>query len=643
MAASCFADGSMGAEYENSLFSSSLSDIFTQKLRMAAHNNSLYGHSFDNVASHYEEEGPFESLEEMEAQTIRNLLPNDEDLFSAVTSNGLHDPVVQSNSGDDELEFFNSIGGMDLGDDKRGNQECVRHVQHNSPPIIPTNRLPGANVHRRALSNGTAMDVQSAVQASFIDSARQYGITSNLPSLVKSESTGQLSSFHEFGHLQGHMNFNVQGSPTSQLHSLPQYHDGSISSFHGNPLGPIARNINHKRAEIFDNGPVYRLNPNGHSVKLNDQGVFGTTASLPGNHYASSNSYLARPPGMMWQNSPSFVNGVGTSHPNMKTHGLPRGPSFLPNAFAPININQHVESAPVVNHSLWERRRTYTGASPDASAFHQGSLGSMRLNAPLQSMEFMPHNIFQHNGMELLTPTKSPGLQAHHQRVMHPGKGQMIHMMNAIDSPHERVRSRRNEGCASPADKKLYELDIDHILRGEDSRTTLMIKNIPNKYTSKMLLGAIDEHHRGTYDFIYLPIDFKNKCNVGYAFINMIDPKFIVPFYKAFNGKKWEKFNSEKVASLAYARIQGKSALVSHFQNSSLMNEDKRCRPILFNTDGPNVGDQIPFPMGGNVRTRSGKARTINIQGENPRDNLINGEDHSSNGEASSKDSEEGI
>ncbi|KAL3631533.1 hypothetical protein CASFOL_024517 [Castilleja foliolosa] len=168
------------------------------------------------------------------------------------------------------------------------------------------------------------------------------------------------------------------------------------------------------------------------------------------------------------------------------------------------------------------------------------------------------------------------------------------------DGLMDRVRSSRRPESGGQMDinKKQFQLDLEKIANGDDSRTTLMIKNIPNKYTSKMLLAAIDETHKGTYDFLYLPIDFKNKCNVGYAFINMVSPSHIITFYEAFNGKKWEKFNSEKVASLAYARIQGKVALVSHFQNSSLMNEDKRCRPILFQSEGQETADLDSFPSG---------------------------------------------
>lgn len=159
-------------------------------------------------------------------------------------------------------------------------------------------------------------------------------------------------------------------------------------------------------------------------------------------------------------------------------------------------------------------------------------------------------------------------------------------------------RSRRVDYSVNQiGNNKQYQLDLDKIVSGEDTRTTLMIKNIPNKYTSKMLLAAIDESHTGTYDFVYLPIDFKNKCNVGYAFINMVSPSHIISFYEAFNGKKWEKFNSEKVATLAYARIQGQVALITHFQNSSLMNEDKWCRPILFQSEaqGNDNQDSIPY------------------------------------------------
>ncbi|KAL1200678.1 Protein MEI2-like 3 [Cardamine amara subsp. amara] len=164
--------------------------------------------------------------------------------------------------------------------------------------------------------------------------------------------------------------------------------------------------------------------------------------------------------------------------------------------------------------------------------------------------------------------------------------------MASIEDPLEDGRSQQFDGNINQIDRKnQFQLDLSKIMSSEDSRTTLMIKNIPNKYSRNMLLAAIDEKNSGTYDFLYLPIDFKNKCNVGYAFINMVSPKFIIALYEAFNGKKWDKFNSEKVASLAYARIQGKTALIAHFQNSSLMNEDRRCQPIVFD------GSESSYPI----------------------------------------------
>lgn len=145
----------------------------------------------------------------------------------------------------------------------------------------------------------------------------------------------------------------------------------------------------------------------------------------------------------------------------------------------------------------------------------------------------------------------------------------------------------------------MFALDINKVQRGEDKRTTLMIKNIPNKYNQDMLLETIDKYIlAGSYDFLYLPIDFKNQCNVGYAFINMTSPESIIPLYQHFHQRKWERFNSEKIAHISYARIQGRQALIDHFRNSSLMHEDPRFQPILLGLgdDGRVRPEALPAP-----------------------------------------------
>ncbi|XP_044502056.1 protein MEI2-like 1 isoform X2 [Mangifera indica] len=469
-----------------------------------------------------------------------------------------------------------------------------------------------------SINTGSIQALHSALQPpanAFTESHQSSSVPNNLPSPARVASIGKHFGLHEANHSLEEMKFNNQ-HPNFHPHSFPE----CDSLANGIPYNSHSAtgNAAQKISEGLDNRHIRGVSSNGHLMEPSG-GVFGSSGngnySVHGNPFVwnNSNSHQQHPSSpMVWSNSPSFLNGLHASHiPHMP--GFPSGPTLMLNTASPVH--HHIGSAPAVNPAPWDRQHAYAGESPETSNFLLGSLRSVGIpvRSPSHPMDIASHNIFSHGG-NCVDMTKNAGLRSP-QQMCHffPGRNPIISMQASFESPNERVRNfsyRRNETNSNHADKKQYELDIDRILRGEDSRTTLMIKNIPNKYTSKMLLAAIDEHCRGTYDFIYLPIDFKNKCNVGYAFINMVDPRQIIPFHQAFSGKKWEKFNSEKVASLAYARIQGKAALIAHFQNSSLMNEDKRCRPILFHTDGPNAGDPEPFPMGTNIRSRLGKPRS---------------------------------
>ena len=152
--------------------------------------------------------------------------------------------------------------------------------------------------------------------------------------------------------------------------------------------------------------------------------------------------------------------------------------------------------------------------------------------------------------------------------------------------------STLNEAAAPPvsvrAESVEFDIKIDAIQADKDARTTLMIRNIPNKYSQKILLRLIDLRFRDKYDFFYLPIDYKHRCNVGYAFINFTAAAYkegIVEFFRLFNEKRWEKFNSEKVCKISYARLQGQDALLEHFKSSSVMQQHKQLRPFFVKAD----------------------------------------------------------
>ena len=143
-------------------------------------------------------------------------------------------------------------------------------------------------------------------------------------------------------------------------------------------------------------------------------------------------------------------------------------------------------------------------------------------------------------------------------------------------------------------------IHLENILKLKDKRTTLIIRNIPNKYTIKLLTKEINQHFYGKFDVIYLPLDYINKTNLGYGFINFIDPIHIIYFYDEFIGKKWNNFNSNKKCNLAYAKIQGKNEILKYIykkNNTNIITSIGSNNHIFYLENCQIICNEIEIPL----------------------------------------------
>ena len=147
-------------------------------------------------------------------------------------------------------------------------------------------------------------------------------------------------------------------------------------------------------------------------------------------------------------------------------------------------------------------------------------------------------------------------------------------------------------------------INLDNIIKNIDKRTTLIIRNIPNKYTIPLLLIELNEDFRGKFDTIYLPQDKIRDSNLGFGFINFINPFHLILFYEKFMGKKWNFFNSQKKCFLAYSNYQGKNDLVNYilkklgikdFYQNNILNE--KLRKSIYINDVKNIKVPIEIPI----------------------------------------------
>ncbi|THG18956.1 protein MEI2-like 6 [Camellia sinensis] len=146
-------------------------------------------------------------------------------------------------------------------------------------------------------------------------------------------------------------------------------------------------------------------------------------------------------------------------------------------------------------------------------------------------------------------------------------------------------------------------------LEDDKTTTTVMIKNIPKEYNREMILKFLDEHcnlenQRRTsgeaaddvvsaYDFMYLPMDFRSGFSRGYAFVNFTEARAVWKFHKACNRKTWDFVNSPKICQIVCAIIQGREALVRHFERSTFWCGSDEMLPVCFAPPRDGSGESV--------------------------------------------------
>ena len=106
-----------------------------------------------------------------------------------------------------------------------------------------------------------------------------------------------------------------------------------------------------------------------------------------------------------------------------------------------------------------------------------------------------------------------------------------------------------------------YSIYLEKIEKGEDKRTSVIIKNIPISYTKlniqEMLNGI------GNINYLYLPLDKNTNKNFGFAFVNVVNYKSIINLNKRIKEYKFNsnEFEMNSTMEICYSKIQGKIGL----------------------------------------------------------------------------------
>eukprot|EP00929_Paragymnodinium_shiwhaense_P049796 TRINITY_DN25111_c0_g1_i1.p1 TRINITY_DN25111_c0_g1~~TRINITY_DN25111_c0_g1_i1.p1 ORF type:complete len:492 (-),score=63.53 TRINITY_DN25111_c0_g1_i1:327-1802(-) len=120
--------------------------------------------------------------------------------------------------------------------------------------------------------------------------------------------------------------------------------------------------------------------------------------------------------------------------------------------------------------------------------------------------------------------------------------------------------------------------------RGNSSKTTVMLRNLPIFLTQRRLLEELDTTgFRGLYDFCYMPCCFESGHGKGFAFVNFALPEHAASFMNSWGAtRKFGVTQGQPSLNISYADIQGKDANTAKWDNQRLRRvRNPKLRPFI--------------------------------------------------------------
>lgn len=247
------------------------------------------------------------------------------------------------------------------------------------------------------------------------------------------------------------------------------------------PIGKDQGRLNHVNQTAVT-GSMY---PNSQSLsEQNLSASPGPVSPLGESNPRPSGIATLTGPQFLWGSSPSYSEHSSSSAwPISSARHLPgsSGQGFpFTNRHNLLNSHQPHQVGSAPSGVPFDQRFGFFPKSPESSFMNSVALGGLGLNRNKGS--YMMNMGVPGNAAENSSPDfRMMPIPRHGQMIL--GNGSFLGPgAIGIEGLGERGRNRRVESYGTQLDsKKQYQLDVDKIMNGEDTRTTLMIKNIPNK------------------------------------------------------------------------------------------------------------------------------------------------------------------